>query len=56
MVTSQIVAPSKGLLQPDLHTKREGAPDTTTKETVKSDNAMPQFRVISIKNVADTCS
>src|SRR6185369_7777007 len=30
MVTSQIVPPSKGLLPRDLHTKREGAPATST--------------------------
>jgi hypothetical protein len=36
--------------------ERENAPDTKIKETVKSDNAMPQFRVISVKPVADTCS
>jgi hypothetical protein len=35
--------------------EREDAPDTKTKETVKTDNAMPQFRVVSIKNLADSC-
>jgi len=41
----------------DTKTKveREGAPDSTTKETVKSDNAMPQFRVTSVKEVAASC-
>jgi hypothetical protein len=41
----------------DTKTKveREGAPDTTTKETVKSDNAMAQFRVTSVKEIAATC-
>ena len=34
---------------------RDDAPDTKTKETVKSDNAMPQFKVISVKNLADRC-
>ena len=35
--------------------EREDAPDTKTKETVKTDNALPQFRVVSIKNLADSC-
>jgi cytochrome c-type biogenesis protein CcmE len=35
--------------------EREDAPDSKTKETVKSDNALPQFRVTSIKKVADSC-
>ena len=35
--------------------EREDAPDTKTKETVKTDNALPQFRVTSIKNLADSC-
>ena len=36
--------------------EREGAPDTTIKEKTKTENAMPQFRVISVKAVADNCS
>ena len=36
--------------------EREDAPDTKTKETVKTDNAVPQFRVTSIKNLADSCT
>ena len=35
--------------------ERENAPDTKTKETVKTDNALPQFRVTSIKNLAESC-
>jgi cytochrome c-type biogenesis protein CcmE len=35
--------------------EREDAPDSKTKETVKSDNALPQFRVTSIKKLADSC-
>jgi hypothetical protein len=35
--------------------EREHAPDTKTKETVKTDNALPQFRVTSIKNLAESC-
>jgi hypothetical protein len=34
---------------------RDDAPDSKTKETVKSDNAMPQFKVISVKSLAESC-
>ena len=34
---------------------RDDAPDSKTKETVKSDNALPQFRVTSIKSVGESC-
>ena len=36
--------------------EREDAKDTTTKTTSKSQNAMPQFQVTSIKNLAESCS
>ena len=36
-------------------TEREGAPDTKKKETVKAEGALPQFRVISMKTLADRC-
>jgi len=55
-VTGVMIPAGDSKIETKTKTEREGAPDTTTKETVKSDNAMPQFRVISIKNVADTCS
>jgi len=35
--------------------EREHAPDSKTTETVKSNNAYPQFRVLSVKNLADRC-
>jgi hypothetical protein len=35
--------------------EREHAPDTKTVETVKSNNAYPQFRVLSVKNLAERC-
>jgi hypothetical protein len=34
---------------------REDGPDSTVKEKTKSDNAMPQFRVTSIKDLAERC-
>lgn len=35
---------------------REDAKDSKSRETVKTKNDMPQFRVTSIKTVADTCN
>jgi hypothetical protein len=35
--------------------EREGAPDTKSKETVKSDSPMPQFRVMSVKDTNEKC-
>ncbi len=36
--------------------EREGEKDMTVKEKTKTDNAMPQLRVTSIKHLADTCT
>ena len=55
-VTGVMIPAGDSKTETTTKTEREGAPDTTSKETVKSENAMPQFRVISIKSVADTCS
>jgi hypothetical protein len=35
---------------------RDDAPDSKTKETVKTENAFPQFRVLSVKNLAESCN
>lgn len=50
------------LLSGDMKTKtkttveREHAPDTTMTEKTKTDDAMPQLRVISVKHLADSCT
>jgi hypothetical protein len=36
--------------------ERENAPDIKVKEKVKSESDMPQFRVISVKHLAETCT
>jgi len=36
--------------------EREGEKDVTTKEKSKTENALPQLRVTSIKHLADTCT
>jgi hypothetical protein len=35
--------------------EREDAPDTKTKETVKTNAPLPQFRVMSIKDTNESC-
>jgi hypothetical protein len=55
-VTGVMIPAGDSKTETKTRTEREGAPDTTTRETVKSENAMPQFRVISIKSVAENCS
>jgi hypothetical protein len=36
--------------------EREGEKDVTTKDKMKTDNAIPQLRVTSIKHLADSCT
>jgi len=36
--------------------EREGEKDTTIKDKTKTENALPQLRVTSIKHLADSCS
>ena len=36
--------------------EREGEKDVTTKEKSKTENALPQLRVTSIKHLADSCT
>jgi hypothetical protein len=36
--------------------EREGEKDVTTKDRTKTDNAVPQLRVTSIKHLADSCT
>jgi hypothetical protein len=50
-VTGMLVP--KGEMSAKTETKVDG--DTTKKEEVKSESDMPQFRVISIRNLAERC-
>jgi hypothetical protein len=60
--TYALVPAEKIELQPEVGHKVEvtgimlPAGDIKTETTTMADNAMPQFRVLSIKKVADTCS
>jgi hypothetical protein len=40
----------------ETKTTKETATGTRTEETVKREGAFPQFRVISVKHLAETCS
>jgi hypothetical protein len=40
----------------ETKTTKETASGTRTEETVKRDGALPQFRVISVKHLPETCS
>ena len=55
-VTGVMIPAGDSKTETTTKTEREGAPDTTVKEKTKTENAMPQFRVISVKSVADNCS
>jgi hypothetical protein len=54
-VTGMMIPAGQSKTETTTRTEREGAPDTT-KQTTKTESTMPQFRVISIKTVADSCS
>ena len=54
-ITGVMIPAGDSKVETKTKVEREGAPDTTTKETVKSDNAMAQFKVVSVKQLAATC-
>jgi hypothetical protein len=55
-VTGVLIPAGESKTETRTKIEREGAPDTNIKETTKSDRAMPQFQVTSIKHLADSCS
>ena len=55
-VTGVMVPAGESKTETKTKIEREGAPDTNIKEKTKSDHAMPQFQVTSIKHLADRCS
>jgi hypothetical protein len=55
-VTGVMVPAGESKTETRTKIEREGAPDTNIKEKTKSDHAMPQFQVTSIKHLADSCS
>jgi hypothetical protein len=55
-VTGVLIPAGESKTETKTKIEREGAPDTNIKEKTKSDHAMPQFQVTSIKHLADSCS
>ena len=56
-VTGVMIPAGDSKVETTTKTERENDRDTTVKETVKTEGApMPQFRVLSIKQLAETCS
>ena len=55
-VTGVMIPAGESKTETKTKIERENPPDTTIKERVKTDDAMPQFRVISIKSVTENCS
>jgi hypothetical protein len=54
-VTGMLMPGGNTRTETTTRTEREDAPDTKTRERVETRNAMPQFRVTSIKTLADRC-
>jgi hypothetical protein len=55
-VTGVMIPAGESKTETRTKIERDGAPDTNIKEKTKSDRAMPQFQVTSIKHLADSCS
>jgi len=55
-VTGMMIPAGESKVTTTTKVDRDNAPDSKTKETVKSDNAFPQFRVLSVKNLAESCN
>ena len=54
-VTGEMIPGGDSKTKTTTKVEREDGPDTKTKETVKRDDALPQFRVTSIKNLGESC-
>ena len=54
-VTGMLIPAGDSKTTTTTKVEREDAPDSKTTTTVKRDNAFPEFRVTSIKKVADRC-
>jgi hypothetical protein len=52
-VTGMLIPGGNTRTETRTRTEREDAPDTKTRERVESRNAMPEFRVTSIKTIGD---
>jgi hypothetical protein len=55
-VTGMMIPGGDAKVETTTKVERDDAKDSTTKETTSTKNAMPQFRVTSIKNLAESCT
>jgi hypothetical protein len=54
-VTGLLIPAGNTRTETTTRTEREDAPDTKTRERIETKNAMPQFRVTSIKDLNEPC-
>ena len=54
-VTGMMIPAGESKTTTETKVQREDAPDTKSKETVKTNNPLPQFRVTSIKDTNERC-
>lgn len=54
-VTGTMIPAGDSKTETKTKIEREDAKDTTVKEKTKTDNAMPEFRVTAIKDLAERC-
>ena len=54
-VTGMMIPAGESKTSTETKVEREDAPDTKSKETVKTNTPVPQFRVMSIKDTNESC-
>ena len=54
-VTGMMIPAGESKTKTETKVEREDAPDSKAKETVKTDNPMPQFRVTAVKDLNERC-
>jgi predicted extracellular nuclease len=54
-VTGMMIPAGESKTKTETKVEREDAPDTKAKETVKTNAPIPQFRVMSIKDLNESC-
>ena len=54
-VTGMSIPAGESKTTTETKVERENAPDTKSKETVKSNAPLPQFRVVSVKDLNEPC-
>ena len=54
-VTGMMIPAGESKTKTETKVEREDASDTKSKETVKTNNPLPQFRVMSVKDLNESC-